>query len=382
MYRVLIRPLLFRMDAETAHHLALVALRVLQMLAPLRALVARVCRPRDPALAVRVLGVDFPSPVGLAAGFDKDARVYEALGALGFGFVEVGTVTASAQPGNDRPRMFRLPVDGALVNRLGFNNRGAAAARERLVRPRRTIVGVNIGKTKAVAESDAVADYVRGAELLGPLASYFVVNVSSPNTPGLRDLQSVERLRPLLAAVRDTLDRAVPARRVPLLVKIAPDLSDEDVDAIGDLALALGLEGIVATNTTIRRDGLQTPPERVAVLGAGGLSGRPLAARSLEVLRRLRARVGDRLVLVASGGIDDVDAAWARIRAGASLVQIYTGLVYEGPLFARRLARGLAVRARAEGFARVADAIGADAKPDAPTAAGAAAPAVSEARAR
>jgi len=302
--------------------------------------------------------------------------VLSAIGALGLGFVEVGTVTASAQPGNERPRMFRLPEDRAVVNRLGFNNQGADAARARLARPQHAIVGVNIGKTKLVSESDAIGDYVKSAELLAPHARYFVVNVSSPNTPGLRDLQSVERLRPLLEAVRRTLERAVPDRRVPLLVKIAPDLSDDDVDAIGDLALELGLEGVIATNTTIRRDGLRTPAARVAVLGPGGLSGRPLAARALEVLRRLRARVGDRLVLVASGGIDDVDTAWARIRAGASLVQIYTGLVYEGPLFARRLALGLAARARREGFARVADAIGADARANDD------APAVSEARAR
>lgn len=346
------------------------------MLGPIRALCASLCRPRDPALAVRALGVDFPSPVGLAAGFDKDAQVYEALGALGFGFVEVGTLTASAQPGNDRPRMFRLPADRALVNRLGFNNGGAEEARARLARPQRTIVGVNIGKTKLVPESEAVGDYVKSAELLGPHARYFVVNVSSPNTPGLRDLQSVERLRPLLVAVRETLDRVVSGRRVPLLVKIAPDLSDDDVDAIGDLALELGLDGVIATNTTVRRDGLRTPPERVAVLGAGGLSGRPLAARALEVLERLRAKGGERLVLVASGGIDDVDSAWARIRAGASLLEVYTGLVYEGPLFARRLARGLAARARRDGFARVADAIGADAQPET------AARRVSEARAR
>jgi dihydroorotate dehydrogenase len=212
-----------------------------------------------------------------------------------------------------------------------------------------------------VPEEGAIADYAASAERLGPIADYMVVNVSSPNTPGLRDLQSVEKLRPLLAAVRATLDRVSPARRVPLLVKIAPDLADADVDAVGDLALELGLDGIIATNTTISRDGLVTPAAEVAALGAGGISGRPLKARALEVLRRLRARTGDRLVLVAVGGIESADDAWARIRAGATLVQAYTGFIYGGPLWPRRLHRQLAARARAEGFARVQDAVGADA---------------------
>jgi len=323
-----------------------------------RWLSARICAPRDPALATTALGLAFPGPLGLAAGFDKDARGAGALLALGFGFVEIGTVTAQAQPGNPRPRMFRLPRDRALVNRLGFNNRGAAAAEARLRGPRHGVVGVNLGKTKVVPEEGAIADYTASAERLGPLADYVVVNVSSPNTPGLRDLQSVEKLRPLLAAVRATLDRASPARRVPLLVKIAPDLADADVDAVGDLALELGLDGIIATNTTISRAGLATPEPEVAALGAGGLSGRPLKARALEVLRRLRARTGDRLILIAVGGIESADDAWARIRAGATLVQAYTGFIYGGPLWPRRLHRDLATLARAAGFTRVQDAVG------------------------
>jgi len=310
--------------------------------------------PRDPVLRVRALGLEFPGPLGLAAGFDKDARAMRGLGALGFGFVEVGTVTARAQPGNDRPRMFRLTADRALVNRMGFNNAGAAAAAARLrqLRLRRgsgeVIVGVNIGKTKVVPAAAAAADYAASARAVAGVADYVVVNVSSPNTPGLRDLQATERLRPVLVAVREALDASVTGRRVPLLVKIAPDLADADVDAVAELALELGLDGIIATNTTISRDGLVSSPSEVAAAGAGGLSGPPLRDRALAVLVRLRARAGDRLVLIAAGGIDTPDDAWERLRAGATLVQAYTGFIYGGPLWPRRMHAGLARRARAD----------------------------------
>lgn len=347
IYRYLIRPLLWLLPVETAHHFAFGILRFTAAIPGLKQLLRRLCGSRAPGLRVKALGMDLPSPVGLAAGFDKDAKGYEALGALGFGFVEVGTITAEAQPGNPRPRLFRLPPDRALVNRMGFNNEGAAAAARRLAKRAERggiAVGVNIGKTKAVAEEQAIADYVRSAELLAPYADYLVVNVSSPNTPGLRDLQAVEKLRPLLAAVREACTRASPHRRVPLLVKIAPDLDDADVVAVADLALELGLEGIVATNTTIRRDGLATAPERVAAIGAGGLSGAPLRARSLEVLKLLRQRVGERLVLIAAGGIETAADAAERLAAGATLVQIYTAFVYEGPFVACRIARGLGAR--------------------------------------
>ncbi len=364
IYRLLLRPLLFLVPAETAHRLAFGALRSVAWLPFVRALLRRMLAPRDPALHIDALGLRFDSPVGLAAGFDKDGVGYEALLSLGFGFVEVGTLTAEAQPGNPRPRMFRLPADRALINRLGFNNGGALRAEARLASRDRGhgVVGVNIGKTKAVPEERAIEDYERSTALLAPRADYMVVNVSSPNTPGLRDLQSVAKLEPLLRAVKASIDRSCASRprRPALLVKIAPDLSDDDVDAIADLALALGLDGIIATNTTIARDGLSTPSDRVAALGAGGLSGKPLAARSLAVLRRLRARVGDRLVLISVGGIEDADEAWARIRAGATLVQLYTGFVYGGPLLPSRIARALAIKARAAGFARVQDAIGSE----------------------
>jgi dihydroorotate dehydrogenase len=307
--------------------------------------------PRDPVLRVRALGLEFPGPLGLAAGFDKDARGTRGLAALGFGFVEVGTVTARAQPGNPRPRMFRLTADRALVNRMGFNNDGAAAAAAALRRSRGgPVVGVNIGKTRAVPDAEAAADYAASARAVAAVADYVVVNVSSPNTPGLRDLQAAERLRPVLTAVRSALDGAVDraggGRRVPLLVKIAPDLADADVDAVADLALELGLDGIIATNTTIARDGLASPAAQVAAAGAGGLSGAPLRDRSLAVLRLLRARAGDRLVLVAVGGIETPEDAWERLQAGATLVQGYTGFIYGGPLWPRRVHAGLAQRMR------------------------------------
>jgi dihydroorotate dehydrogenase len=242
---------------------------------------------------------------------------------------------------------------------MGFNNHGAAAAAQRLVRrPSHGTVGINIGKTKRVAEADAIADFTASAERLAPLADYLVVNVSSPNTPGLRDLQAADKLRPLLIAVRDACDRSSPMRRVPLLVKIAPDLADEDIDAVADLALELGLDGIIATNTTISRADLVTPG--VDALGAGGISGAPLKSRSLVVLRRLRARVGTRLTLVAVGGIETADDVWDRLRAGATLVQSYTGFIYGGPGWPRRVQRDLAAKLRAAGLSSIEQVIGAE----------------------
>ena len=360
LYRALFWLVLRRLSAETAHRLGFGLLRGLMAVPGARALARRLCGARDPALRLTVFGRELASPLGLAAGFDKDGAGPAALAALGFGFVELGTITAAAQPGNPRPRMFRLPRDRALINRLGFNNGGAEVAAARLARrpPGVALLGLNIGKTKLVDEAGALADYARSAELLASAADYLVVNVSSPNTPGLRDLQAVDKLRPLLAHVRATLDRAAPARRVPLLVKIAPDLADDDVDAVAELALELALDGIIATNTTIARAGLATPADEVAALGAGGLSGAPLAARSLAVLRRLRARVGERLVLISVGGVETAADAWARIGAGATLVQGYTGFVYGGPLWPRRVHRGLSARLRAAGLTSVRDAIG------------------------
>jgi dihydroorotate dehydrogenase len=353
MYRLLFLVVLRRVPAEAAHRAGFWLIRVLGAATAVPGLAGVLRRwfgPRDPALRVRALGLDFPGPLGLAAGFDKDARGVAGLAALGFGFVEVGTVTARAQPGNPRPRMFRLPADRALVNRMGFNNDGAAAAAARLRRladrgRARVIVGVNIGKTRAVPDEAAAQDYAASARAVAAVADYVVVNVSSPNTPGLRDLQAADRLKPVLVAVREALDAAAD-HRVPLLVKISPDLADADLDAIADLATELGLDGIVATNTTVARDGLASPPAEVAAAGAGGLSGPPLHGRALAVLRRLHDRAGDRLVLIAAGGIETGDDARERLAAGATLVQAYTGFIYGGPLWPRRVHAHLARRAR------------------------------------
>ncbi|ONK15742.1 quinone-dependent dihydroorotate dehydrogenase [Streptomyces sp. MP131-18] len=367
-YPLLFDTVLRRLDAERAHHLAFALIRAASRVPGPRGAVRGAFAPRHPALRVRALGLDLPGPFGLAAGFDKNAVGVPGLAALGFDFVEIGTVTARPQPGNPAPRLFRLPRDRALVNRMGFNNDGAAAVAARLARRRATwpVVGVNIGKTKSVPESGAVADYIASTERLARYADYLVVNVSSPNTPGLRDLQAADRLRPLLAAVREAADRSSPVRRVPLLVKIAPDLADEDVDAVADLAAESGLDGIVATNTTIGRDGLATDAAAVDALGAGGLSGAPLKARSLAVLRRLYARVGDRLTLIGVGGIETAEDAWERVLAGATLIQGYSGFIYGGPGWARTIHRGLAERLAASPYATLADAVGASARAPAP----------------
>jgi dihydroorotate dehydrogenase len=351
VYRALYAVLLRRLPPEAAHRGAFWLIRAVAAVPGAAWGLRRALGPREPGLRVRALGLDFPGPLGLAAGFDKDGEGVTGLAALGFGFVEVGTVTARPQPGNPRPRMFRFPAERALVNRMGFNNHGAAALAARLRSLRagggyRPIVGVNIGKTKAVPEDEAVADYVASARLVADVADYVVVNVSSPNTPGLRDLQSVGKLRPLLCAVRAALDQASPRRRVPLLVKIAPDLADEDVDAVADLALELGLDGIIATNTTISRDGLHDE-QAVAAAGPGGLSGAPLKSRALAVLGRLHARADGRLILIAAGGIETADDARDRLAAGATLLQAYTAFIYEGPLWPRRVQAGLAKRGSA-----------------------------------
>ncbi|MGK5529237.1 quinone-dependent dihydroorotate dehydrogenase [Streptomyces sp. URMC 129] len=362
-YDLLFSTVLRRMDAERAHALGFGLIRAGARAPGLRALVRARYAPARPELRVRALGLDLPGPFGLAAGFDKNAVGVAGLAALGFDFVEIGTVTARPQPGNPRPRLFRLTRDRALVNRMGFNNDGSAAVAARLAgRPRGPVVGVNIGKTKAVPESEAVADYVTSTERLAPHADYLVVNVSSPNTPGLRDLQAADRLRPLLTAVREAADRAVPGRRVPLLVKIAPDLADEDVDAVADLALDLRLDGVIATNTTIARDGLATDPGTVEAAGAGGLSGAPVKERALAVLRRLYARVGDRVTLIGVGGVETADDVWERLLAGATLVQGYTGFVYAGPGWVRAIHRGLAERLAASPYATLAEVVGAGAR--------------------
>lgn len=349
LYGVL-RRLLFVVPPERSHELVFAALRGVTTAAPLRRRLSRRLAPTDPVLASTVFGVRFPGPLGLAAGFDKDGIGLKAWGALGFGYAELGTVTAHAQPGNPVPRLFRLPADRALLNRLGFNNRGAAALASRLARESPDVpIGVNIGKTKSTPAEHAADDYRASARLVGPPAAYLVVNVSSPNTPGLRDLQAVDSLRDILSAV-------LAETSTPVLVKIAPDLADSDIDDIADLAVELGLAGIVATNTTVSRDGLRTPG--VDALGSGGISGPPLAHRAAAVLRRLYGRVGDRLTLISVGGIETVDDAWDRITAGASLLQGYTGFIYGGGLWAKHIHDGVAVRLRENGFSSLSEAIG------------------------
>lgn len=337
MYRFFYWAVLRHLPAEATHNVAFALLRAWMALPGMKALCRRLLLPRGHA--VQAMGLTFASPLIMAAGFDKNATGYRALLALGFGGVEVGTVTAQAQAGNPKPRLFRLHRDHALLNRMGFNNQGAAAAAARLRGPRAGIVGVNIGKTKVVDEANAPADYAASARAVANVADYLVINVSSPNTPGLRALQGTTALRGIIVAVRATLAEVRPSH-LPLLVKIAPDLADEDVDAIADLALELGLDGLIATNTTISREGLCTDAATVAALGAGGISGAPVAERSLAVLRRLRARVGDRLTLIAAGGIT-AENANERLAAGAHLLQIYTEFIYRGPLTARRLVNSL-----------------------------------------
>ncbi|GGR40268.1 dihydroorotate dehydrogenase [Nocardioides luteus] len=345
-YRTLFDKVLTRTDPERAHQ---------QAFAAIRAAGPALAKARTPGSPVHAMGLTFPNVIGLAAGFDKNAVGIDALGGLGFGHVEIGTVTGEGQPGNPAPRLFRLPADRAVINRMGFNNDGAEAVAARLASrlerrggavPDGPVLGINIGKTKVVPEDDQAAveaDYAKSARLLAPYADYLVVNVSSPNTPGLRTLQSVEKLQPLLEHVRSIADQ-VTKHRVPLLVKIAPDLADSDVVEVADLAMAIGLDGIIATNTTIGREGLASSPKEITAAGAGGLSGAPLKTRALDVLRLLRSRVSPETTLVGVGGISTVEDARERLAAGADLLQGYTGFIYEGPLYARRIASGVGAR--------------------------------------
>ena len=336
----LIRPPLFALEAERAHRLTI------------RILATMPARPvrHDLLLAVRVAGIDFPSPIGLAAGVDKDAEAPDAFLALGFGFVEVGTVTPLPQAGNPRPRLFRLAEDRAVINRMGFNNGGQAAAKARLERRagRPGIVGVNVGANKDAA--DRIADYAAGVEAMAPVASYLTINVSSPNTPGLRALQDAGALADLLAGVMAARGPGGP----PIFLKLAPDLAPADIDAIARVAIEHAVDALIVANTTVSRPTLRSP-HRVE---AGGLSGAPLGALALERLRDFRVATGGGVPLIAAGGIASGADAYARIRAGASLVQLYTALVYEGPFLARRIARELAGLLRADGHASVAAAIG------------------------
>jgi dihydroorotate dehydrogenase len=337
----LVRPLAFALDAETAHRATIAALK----LAPVRR------PPSFPAsLRTTIAGLDFPSPVGLAAGFDKDVEVAAAMLGLGFGFVEVGTITPRPQPGNPRPRLFRLAEDRAVINRMGFNNAGFAAAAERLrhLTHLHGIVGVNIGANKDSA--DRIADYAEGVRLMAPFARYLTINISSPNTPGLRQLQDEGALRALLGAVEDARGEGGP----PVFLKVAPDLGEGEPDQVVRVALQHRVDALIVANTTVSR-----PPLRSRFAGeAGGLSGAPLKHLALQALRDFRAASGGELPLIGVGGIASAEDAWARIRAGASLVQLYSAMVYEGPGIARRIANGLAERLKQAGMATLAEAVG------------------------
>lgn len=341
----LARPLLFALEPETAHGLTIAGLKT--GLAPRS-------RVDDPLLRTHVAGIDFPNPIGLAAGFDKNAEVPDAMLGLGFGFVEVGTITPRPQAGNPRPRMFRLVEDRAVINRLGFNNEGLAAAVERLrARGQRPgIVGANVGANKD--SEDRIADYVAGVAAVRDLASYITVNISSPNTPGLRALQSRAALEELVGRVIEARGRATP----PIFVKVAPDLTEEDVADIAAVALSSGLDGLIVSNTTLARPETLRSPHKAE---PGGLSGRPLFEPSTAVLRQFRRATEGRVTLIGAGGVASGADAYAKIRAGASLVQLYSALAYEGPGLAARIARELAALLRRDGLPSVSAAVGLDA---------------------
>ncbi|MFM2384268.1 MAG: hypothetical protein RL166_142 [Actinomycetota bacterium] len=336
LYSFIFKVVFARFDPEVVHHFVAGCLKFGSKVGVTKLFRLKANQVRT----VTAFGLKFEGPFGLAAGFDKNGELIEPLADLGFSHIEVGTVTAIAQPGNEKPRLFRLIADRALINRMGFNNEGAARLADRLTRLRARnhklpIIGVNIGKSKVTPIEDAVADYETSARLLAPLADYLAVNVSSPNTPGLRSLQDIDSLKPILEAVMNQ------AKGKPVLVKIAPDLADDDIREIADLAVALGLAGVIATNTTISREGLKTGTSKVESLGAGGLSGLPVKARSLEVLRILDRQIAGRIAIVSVGGIETSEDARERLAAGATLVQGYTGFIYAGPFWARTLNRNL-----------------------------------------
>lgn len=335
MYKLL-RPLLFSFEPENVHELVFSLLERPARVPVFRSALKSIYDVDDPRLQRKLFGVTFKNPVGLAAGFDKDARHLNTLSCFGFGFIEIGTLTPRPQPGNDKPRLFRLPQDGALINRMGFNNAGAIAAAERLrQRPTGLIIGGNIGKNKLTPNEAASHDYALCFDALYDHVDYFVLNVSSPNTPGLRELQDKGPLRQLLQSVQDH-NFTKPVQK-PILLKIAPDLTDGQLDDIAEIVTATGIAGVVATNTTVSRDGLNTPTELLQRIGPGGLSGKPLKTRSTEVIRYLRRTLGKDFPIIGVGGIMTPDDAIVKLNAGADLIQLYTGFVYEGPGLIKRI---------------------------------------------
>jgi len=340
MYKLLIKPIFFLFEPERIHHIVFRTIKFLCRIPGVPALLKSIYVINDKRLERKLFGLTFPNPVGLAAGFDKDAKLFDELGYYGFGFIEIGTLTPRAQPGNEQPRMFRLPEDEALINRMGFNNGGVEAAVERL-RKRKTkiIIGGNIGKNKVTPNEEAVSDYEKCFEALFDHVDYFVVNVSSPNTPNLRALQDKEPLTKLLLRMKELNARKKNPK--PVLLKIAPDLTNEQLDDIIGIVASTKIDGVVATNTTISREHLRTPKERLDACGAGGLSGRPVGKRATEVVKYLSERSGRAFPIIAVGGIHTAEDAIEKLNAGASLVQVYTGFIYEGPGIVKRINKGL-----------------------------------------
>jgi dihydroorotate dehydrogenase len=350
VYRSLVRPLLFRLPAETAHELAL---HSLSFVPP--GLIAK--RSNHPELIIKRFGLTFPNPIGLAAGFDKNGVALRPLAALGFGFIEAGTVTHHPQPGNPRPRLFRLSEDQALINRAGFNNEGAAAFARRVEHgPPDCVLGVSIGKSKITPIEDAIADYLASFELVYNVADYIAINISSPNTPQLRELQQAQPLEALLAALQTR--RRELQKHVPLLVKLSPDLEHRELEIIVEVIERVGIDGIIATNTTTSRDHLRTDAARVAACGGGGLSGKPLKDRSTQIITELYKLTGGRVPLIGVGGIFTAEDAWEKIAAGASLVQLYTGFIYQGPRIAQQISEDLLQILAREGFPNLDAAVG------------------------
>ncbi len=340
MYKWLIRPLFFTVDAEKIHYFVFKTLKFVSKIPGVTPLLRGLYSIADTRLEKRIFGITFKNPVGLAAGFDKDAKLIDELDSLGFGFIEIGTVTPLPQSGNDKPRLFRLPQDQALINRMGFNNEGADAAMQRLKgKKSNIIVGGNIGKNKVTPNENALNDYALCFEVLFPYVDYFVLNISSPNTPGLRELQDKEPLRKLLMHVKQL--SASKAAYKPLLLKIAPDLVDSQLDDIIEILKETKLDGVVATNTTISRDGLSTNTSEVQAIGNGGLSGKPLTERSTYVIRYLRQKLGPQFPIIGVGGIMSTKDAIEKLKAGADLIQIYTGFIYEGPAFVKQINKAI-----------------------------------------
>jgi dihydroorotate dehydrogenase len=361
IYRSFLRPILFQLPPETAHDFALSTLSVALAAKPFRKIVAARFQSA-PFGPLPRFGLEFRNPVGLAAGLDKNGIAAPFLCALGFGFIEAGTVTREAQNGNEKPRLFRLPADTALINRMGFNNVGARRLVANLTHRRPDcVLGINIGKSRTVPIEDAIPDFLATFETVYDVADYIAVNVSSPNTPNLREMQRQDLLSELLGALQErnqALALAKSADRKPLLVKIAPDLSEAALQSIIEVALSAGVAGVIATNTTVSRAGLLTDAGRVKACGDGGVSGAPLRARSNEVISTIYRTTGGKLPIIGVGGIFNADDAWAKITAGASLTQLYTGFIYEGPAVAKRINEGLLEIMKRKGFNKLDDAIG------------------------